>query len=270
MTTTTRGAGGLAVGWLVAVCLVLWSVSAQGAEEAASVDAVMFRHDARHSGVFDEELPKQPRLKWRFRTGGKVRSSPVVAAGAVCFGSEDGNLYALDAKTGELRWKLATGGDLSSSPAVVGSRVYVVGGDGHLRAVRLSDGQVEWKFQTGDLLDDEAAKIDPRIWDYYQSSPVIDGESILFGGGDGHVYALKLEDGSPRWKFQTKGRVRSTPAVAGGVAYVGSFDGNLYALELASGELKWKFDTEGSKWFSPGRGPVLARGRRRPRLLRSA
>ena len=91
---------------------------------------------------------------------------------------------------------------ITSSPAAVGNRVYVVGGDGHLRAVRLSDGQVEWTFQTGDLLDDEAEKTDPRIWDYYQSSPVIAEGSILFGSGDGHVYgrnAVALRPPAQAW-----------------------------------------------------------------------
>ncbi len=34
-------------------------------------------------------------MKWKFETGGSVRSSPALAEGMVFFGSDDGHLYAL-------------------------------------------------------------------------------------------------------------------------------------------------------------------------------
>jgi len=81
-------------------------------------------------------------LKWKFATEGERRfepkglhglqpknqtiadpfdvflSSPVVANGAVYFGSVDGNLYALDSATGDLRWKFKTGDVVHASPAL--------------------------------------------------------------------------------------------------------------------------------------------------------
>ena len=77
---------------------------------------------------------KSGQLKWKFATDGERRfeakglhgflhqrhqtiadpfdiflSSPVVAQGAVYFGSGDGNVYAVDTATGELTWKFKTG-----------------------------------------------------------------------------------------------------------------------------------------------------------------
>lgn len=43
--------------------------------------------------------------KWEFITEGPVRFAPVVDGDLVFFGSDDGFLYAVTAKTGELRWK---------------------------------------------------------------------------------------------------------------------------------------------------------------------
>ena len=42
---------------------------------------------------------------WRFYSDGPVRLAPVAWKGTVCFGSDDGFLYSLDAVTGKLRWK---------------------------------------------------------------------------------------------------------------------------------------------------------------------
>src|SRR6202042_3437638 len=47
-----------------------------------------------------------------------------------------------------------------------------------------------------------------------------------------------------KWKFHTSGLIISSPAIAGDVVYVGSTDGNLYAVNLNSGEMKWKFETK--------------------------
>ena len=43
-------------------------------------------------------------LKWSYGTDGSVASSPAVANGVVYVGADDGNLYALNAHTGEILW----------------------------------------------------------------------------------------------------------------------------------------------------------------------
>ena len=63
------------------------------------------------------------------RTGGYVYSSPAVANRAghrptVYIGSYDGNLYALDARTGSMRWTARGGGRISGGPTVIGNIVY--------------------------------------------------------------------------------------------------------------------------------------------------
>ena len=74
-------------------------------------------------------------LKWSYATGGTVYSSPAVANGVVYVGSEDNNLYALDAKTGAKLWSYATGGPVDSSPAVANGVVYVGSDDNNVYAL---------------------------------------------------------------------------------------------------------------------------------------
>jgi outer membrane protein assembly factor BamB len=84
-------------------------------------------------GVLAEEAGT---MKWRFKTGSEVNSSPAVSGNTVYVGSEDGFLYALDKKSGDLKWKFQTGSAVNSSPVVSGDTVYVGSEDGYVYAVQ--------------------------------------------------------------------------------------------------------------------------------------
>jgi outer membrane protein assembly factor BamB/formylglycine-generating enzyme required for sulfatase activity len=93
-----------------------------------------------------------PKIKWSFKTGGAVKSSPVVVAGLVFVGSYDGCIYALDAATGHEVWKHKTGGKVSGSAAVVDGTVYMAGEDGNLYALGAKDGALRWKTKCGERM----------------------------------------------------------------------------------------------------------------------
>ncbi|HTZ34087.1 MAG TPA: PQQ-binding-like beta-propeller repeat protein, partial [Methylomirabilota bacterium] len=61
-------------------------------------DIPMFRGNPEHTGVIaDSATPKGGAYlnpKWRFQTGGRIRSSAALVNGVVYFGSDDGYLYA--------------------------------------------------------------------------------------------------------------------------------------------------------------------------------
>jgi outer membrane protein assembly factor BamB len=218
------------------------------AGSAAEPAVAMFRGGPDHTGVYGPatgvvegvDLP----LKWRFKTRGKIRSTPVVADGRVFVGSGDGFLYAVDARTGTLVWKFETGGDVSSSPAVAAGVVVFVGGDNVLYAVERDTGKVRWKLPTGTPLKFEIVPGDPRIFDYYGASPTVVGDTIFVGSNDGHVYAVALGDGAVRWKFDAQRWVHGAPAVADGRVFFGDYDGRCYALDQQSGQLSWRYVVE--------------------------
>ncbi len=78
-------------------------------------------------------------LKWRYTTGLNVFSSPAVANEVVYVGSEDGHLYALNAKTGAKLWSYATN-FVDSSPAVANGVVYFGSTDDNVYALNASTG----------------------------------------------------------------------------------------------------------------------------------
>ena len=234
--------------------LLLALLAGAGARPAnAQLPAAMFRGGLAHAGQYPGPgLRSSPSVLWRFHTGGRIFASPAVVDSTVYIGSTDGNVYALATGRGTLRWKTQTGGRVVSSPAVVGARVYVGSYDGKLYALDKATGAVAWTFRTGGerrfagrhlhgFPPDAETMPDP--FDVYLSSPVVWQGLVIFGSGDGRIYALSAETGQVRWSYRTGDVVHASPAVADGVVYIGSWDGYLYALEAATGKLAWRFAT---------------------------
>jgi len=218
----------------------------------ADMPAAMYRGNPAHTGVYETAgLPELGGMRWRFETMGPVRSTPAIAGETLYVGSTDGNLYALNVATGEERWRVSVGSPVSSSPVVAHGLVIFGSRDGAFHAVRASTGAPEWRFDTGDLV--------PWVWgfegwDIYTSSAVLADSVVVFGAGDGFVYALEATTGRELWRFPTGGRIRSTPAIADGIAFAGSTDGIVYALDLESGSEIWRHETDGAALISADLG----------------
>ena len=72
-------------------------LSLTSAAEAQS----MFRGNAAHTGIYPGPAPREfHRVKWKFPTGARVVGSPVIQDKVIYFGSDDGNVYAVDAESG--------------------------------------------------------------------------------------------------------------------------------------------------------------------------
>lgn len=184
---------------------------------------------------------------WRLATGDPIWSSPKLRYGVVYFGSDEGSIYAVDAKTGELRWRYQTGGPVRSNAAFSSRTVYVASDDGFLYALSAGAGQERWRFDLhdGDIdrrLPDPGP---PYTYDFLHSSPVAYEGTIFVGSADHHLYAVDSESGRELWRFATGDRVRASPLVHDDKLYISSWDGHLYCLDAGSGELVWSFDAEG-------------------------
>jgi eukaryotic-like serine/threonine-protein kinase len=190
-------------------------------------------------------------VAWRYRTEGRVRSSPTVDGGVVYVGSSDGHLYALDAASGALRWKFATQGvtidlekagfdrrSIQSSPAVTADLVVVGCRDGHLYGVDRATGKERWNF-------------DHQV-SWVVGSPAIAGDRAIVGSSDGRfVQAVELASGKELWRSRTDSNALSSPARAGDVAVVGDGSGALLAYDVATGTELWRFRTGESIHSSP-------------------
>lgn len=179
-------------------------------------------------------------------------SAPTVARGKVYFGSGDGNVYALDARSGALQWKFPTGDVVHASPAVADATVYIGSWDGNFYALDADSGQQRWVFHGGE---------DPAIHNQvgFQSSAAVADGTVFVGCRDGHVYALDAATGRKRWDYPTsKSWVNTTPAVRDGLVYAGTSDSSrFFALDARTGRLRFNTDLKAYVFSSP----ALAGGR---------
>jgi len=196
-------------------------------------------------------------LKWKFKTEGKIFSSPIVQNGIVYIGSEDGYFYAIDEKSGNLKWKFKTNGAVHSSASIYNDIVYFGSFDDYYYALNSKTGKEIWRFKTkGEHWYSEIGMWGMKpsdllmadLWDFYLSTPVIylDNKSALtiFGSSDGNMYAVDAKNGNLKWTFETKAAIHSTPVLDKNTVYFGGWDGIFYALDAKTGKEKWKFSTE--------------------------
>ena len=236
------------------VCLLFISCTTSN----SAGDYAMFHgnamHTANYKGTGDKNFGE---TKWKFKTDGKVFSSPAIMNGIAYAGSEDSNLYAVDVSTGKLQWKFQTNGAVSSSPAVYKNAVYFCSYDGYIYAVDATSGEEIWKFKTGGekkvgayglwTMKPDSMYMDD-LYDFFLSSPIIETDQryprLYCGSSDGNLYALNAADGSLLWKFKTNGVIHTSPAFCNNIVYVTSWDTYLHAIDATTGKEKWKFKTK--------------------------
>ena len=197
----------------------------------------MFRHDAKRSSI-GQGGPSNLSIAWKFPTNGAVMSSPSVVDGIVYFGSQDKNIYAVNALSGSLIWKFTTLDAIESSPAIANGKVITGGEDGYVYCLDAYNGNLIWKtFVNGSLPVTMGAAVMLR------SSPAIVDDKVYIGSLDGNLYALNLDNGTIEWQFKTSGLITSSPTVANGAVYIASEEpatGGLYKLDAETGDLLWK------------------------------
>src|SRR5678816_4882001 len=99
--------------------IVLLTLLAAGA--APAVAQTTFHGNVARTGVYEAPGPKQlGGVKWTFKAGGAIVTSPAIAEGVVYIASLDGHLYAVDQETGKEKWNFKSRMPIASSPAVAG------------------------------------------------------------------------------------------------------------------------------------------------------
>ncbi|MBU1626107.1 PQQ-binding-like beta-propeller repeat protein [bacterium] len=224
----------------------------------ATSEIGMFRNNIKRTGESPYEGPSAPNLKWTYKTGAFITSTPAVdSEGNLYFGdhtimslnqrissvdSEDnlnsgyhsGKFFALSSE-GELIWSYNTNDIITSSPSLDGNGAIYFGGLDNTFYALNKDGTLKWTYKTSGPI---------------YSSPVIANNSIYFGSDDHNLYALDMS-GNLKWSFVTGSWVSSSPSVGDdGTIFFGSYDGKIYALNQ-DGSLKFSFNTGTYIYSSP-------------------
>ena len=210
------------VKWTVNLDMPALSLRGESAPAVAYGAAIVGGDNGRVSAV----LMQQGQMIWQQRisqaTGSTeidrlsdVDTTPVIVNGVVYALAYNGNLTALDLRSGQIMWKRELG---SVNDFIVdGNRIYIVDQNDRLLALTTDGGVTLWT--QSDLLH--------RLL----TSPALYNGSLVVGDAEGYMHWINPEDG----RFVAQQKVDSAgfltePVVADGKLLIQAKDGTVYAI----------------------------------------
>lgn len=178
---------------------------------------------------------------WSDGISAKIAGGLSVAYETLFFGTEHGDVYALDVNTGETKWSVKVAGEVLAAPAIDEGVVVVNTGSGLLFALDASSGEQLWQYES-DV---------PALSLRGISGPAASNGGAIVGTASGKLAVNIIDSGQTVWEQVISAPsgateldrivdIDSQPLVLDGVIYVISFDGTLAAVELRSGRIIWK------------------------------
>jgi outer membrane protein assembly factor BamB len=181
------------------------------------------------------------KIRWT-KTIGPSESSPLLVGDDLYVGDWNGDVWALDARTGTTLWRAHTNGPVKGAVAAAGDKLYVGSYDGHVYCLSRASGQVIWRASAQTRLYGTGA---------FYSTPAVAYGRVYIGSTDGKVYSFGAASGKLRWSHSTGGYVYSSPAVWNGLVFVGSYSQRFNAFDGATGDVRWSFQANGGISGSP-------------------
>ncbi len=178
---------------------------------------------------------------WSDGISAKISGGLSVSYEKVYFGTENGEVFALDVNTGETVWETKVHGEVIAAPAIDQNVVLVNTGAGTLFALDATTGEALWNFES-DV---------PALSLRGVSTPAAAGGGAIVGTATGKLVVNIIANGQVAWEQTVSAPAGATelerivdidsqPLIVGGNVYIVSFDGTLASVELRSGRLIWK------------------------------
>ena len=225
-----------------------------------------FRGNPQLTGVATSDLSPPLTLLWTYPTQDAIESTAAIYEGTVYVGSLDGQLYALDLRTGVLVWQYQADGEIKSSPTVANSTVYFGDEAGTFHSVAIQSGQRRWTFAADAGIVSSANYADSQlyfgsydqhlycldattgtlIWKiategYIHSTPALYKNRVAIAGCDGYLRLLDRTDGTQHQQLELGGYVASSAAIHAGRAYLGTFGNEVLGIDLDTGAIRWRY-----------------------------
>ncbi|SDD22565.1 Outer membrane protein assembly factor BamB, contains PQQ-like beta-propeller repeat [Sphingomonas sp. YR710] len=203
---------------------------------------------------------------WLKHPGGPLRGAPSIAFNTLYVVSQDNQLFALKAETGETLWtesgSLENAGVFGvAAPAIAQGTVVAGFSSGELNAYRYENGRSVWQdsLSRTSITTSVASLVD------IDAAPVIDQGKVYAVGQGGRMVAMDLITGQRLWELNIAGL--ETPWIAGEWLFVVTDDAKLLCIARNSGKVRWL--TALPRWKNEAKrkgpiswsGPVLAGSR---------
>ena len=192
-----------------------------------------FMYDMQRTGRTPEVVTSPLHMLWKTRVADMyLWASPVIADHTVYISASSG-LYALRSDDGSVLWHVP---DImlhsKASPTLYKKLLFVCGAQ-DISAVDRFTGEIVWRFTSEKLIS--------------QCTPAlsIETHTVIFGSGNGTIYALDIDTGTPTWQYATSRPIRFSPSILGTTLFLGTPERICLALDVEHGERKWQVDVQG-------------------------
>lgn len=174
----------------------------------------------------------------------QITGGPGYGENTVFLGTNEADVIAVDANSGEELWRSTLTSEILSAPQRANNIVVVRTLDGKVFALDGKNGKRMWIYE----------RATPNLTLRGTSKPVIYNGVVLAGFDAGRLAALDLNSGRLMWEARiTTARgsnpielmvdIDADPLVVNGIIYVASFQGQVAAVQLESGRILWTRDT---------------------------
>jgi len=164
-----------------------------------------------------------PSVRWSYKAGGEIESSPVVSDDLV-FSAAGKTVFALDRRTGEKKWTFRAKSQVLASGALGGGAFFAGSDDKHFYALDQQTGKLLWKFKADEFTGGVAVGEEEG--------------AVYVGSATGQLHAYFF-NGTKRFNFDAGGNVASTPALDETGIYFGDDAGTFFKLDRHSGSQVW-------------------------------
>ncbi len=183
--------------------------------------------------------PEAARVRWYFKSGGKISYRPVYSEEMVIFGAGDGKLYLVDVEKGDSRYPAVDiGGAALTAPLVVGRNITIAAEESGVRCYTVGAKGVtrQWEYKCRNLLP---------------GCLVGDEEVTVLATVAGELILLNSSDGALIWNKELPRRVKSPlRLLSGRVAFIDEFN-KLRFFSLMGGEELWSVELAGEPLLGP-------------------
>jgi outer membrane protein assembly factor BamB len=171
--------------------------------------------------------------EWTYSTGSKPTGGPLVHDGRVYGSTVEGEIYAVDAESGQELWTESLNAKIFQTPALSDDNLYAVSQAGKLYAIDTEQGDKTEEFDVGSNQFEER---------YIRSSTApgvtVKNEIISLGGGNLHV--IDSSNSEILITRDSDDVVYSKPAITDDLIIVGQSTGMLQAVDQDTSETVWE------------------------------
>ena len=193
----------------------------------------VFALNAADGSILWKVGPSETGLNFNARVAMTLSNGRVIGAAWNDF--SNGQVYALDAKTGQLLWLFNATGLPYGGAAVGGGIVYIGTTTGQFYALDEQSGSVVWSVRLDNTITSAP------LLNTVASAPLLTQSMVFVGTYGGTMYALDANTGNTIWSTRGFSLIDvSTPATDGSALYFGDFNGEYVSLDRATGSVLWR------------------------------